>query len=194
MYSQNDEERHILNYFGSEQGRLLDIGAFTGVELSNSYQLLLQGWEGVLYEASPEVFRSLQENLSGLSAICINKAVTVDQDGPITFYDNAGAVATTSASHRDKWSSKAQFNEIQVEAISLPTLIHQHGQSFDFVTIDVEGQSAELFLNLYHLMPSVRMWIVEHDSRIDEILIAAVGHRLISQNGENVILVSILAE
>jgi len=52
MHSQNDEERHILDAFrGRPEGNFLDIGAYDGITLSNTYCLALKGWSGVCAEA-----------------------------------------------------------------------------------------------------------------------------------------------
>ena len=62
---------------------------------------------------------------------------------------------------------------------------------FDFVSIDIEGTSADLFL--YALtMISPKCWCVEHDGRFRELEEKArrqYGYRLASQNGENCIFV-----
>ena len=44
MYSQNNEEQVILDYFGNKIGNLLDIGANDGITLSNSRKLIELGW------------------------------------------------------------------------------------------------------------------------------------------------------
>ena len=36
MYSQRDEELHILGYFGDKVGRFIDIGAYDGKSFSNT--------------------------------------------------------------------------------------------------------------------------------------------------------------
>lgn len=52
-YSQNNEQEIILNYFGDFKGRFLDIGAYNGVDISNTRALLELGWSGVLVEPNP---------------------------------------------------------------------------------------------------------------------------------------------
>ena len=49
-YSQNDEEKVILGWFRDKKkkvGRFLDVGAYTGLELSNTRALMEKGWSGV---------------------------------------------------------------------------------------------------------------------------------------------------
>ena len=55
MYSQNDEEKIILDLLKDQPvGRLLDIGAFDGKTFSNSLALFEKGWSGVVVEPNPE--------------------------------------------------------------------------------------------------------------------------------------------
>lgn len=61
MFSQNDEEVAILKYFGGRIGKLLDVGAYDGVEFSNSRQLLLNGWSGILVEPDARNMVKLME-------------------------------------------------------------------------------------------------------------------------------------
>ena len=60
MYSQYDEERHILSTLSHGQaGKFLDIGAFHPTQLSNTRALYELGWTGVLIEPSPGPFLNL---------------------------------------------------------------------------------------------------------------------------------------
>jgi hypothetical protein len=40
-------------------------------------------------------------------------------------------------------------------------------------------------------MPKVKVWVVEHDNRKDEIFALANGFQCVYENGENVVLVKI---
>lgn len=189
MYSQNNEEQIILKYFTSQfRGRLLEIGAYDGISFSNSYQLLLNGWEGVMVEASPSVFKKLQANLSGLQVQLLNECITLADESEITFYDNQGAVATTSVEHVQKWQRQEKFTPITVKPMSLARLLDQVGTDFAMVNIDVEGQSADLFYAAFDAMPDVKLWVVEHDSQVEKIIAHAVGYKVLLHNHENLIL------
>ncbi len=59
MYSQNNEEQIIIEYFKDFKGHLLDIGANDGLTLSNSRKLIELGWTGDLVEPSPNAFQKL---------------------------------------------------------------------------------------------------------------------------------------
>ena len=62
-YSQNDEEKVIVEFFkDSPPGRFLDVGAYDGVQMSNTRRLLELGWSGVLVEPGAVNFQKLMLN------------------------------------------------------------------------------------------------------------------------------------
>lgn len=189
MYSQNKEEQFILSHFAERKGKLLDIGAYDGKTFSNSLALLHKGWEGILIEASPTVFYRLIDNVSHLNVKLINTAIVCDVEGLVTFYNNDGAVATMDEENLRKWQRQEQFYPISIMTCNIGRLAEYVGSKFDFINIDVEGQSASLFIEAYPLFPDCELWVVEHDNRQSEIIAAAVNHKVIHENGENLILV-----
>lgn len=64
-YSQNNEEEIIGKFFENRPGGIfLDIGAYDGVQLSNTRKLLDDDkWSGVLVEPAPRNFLALMENM-----------------------------------------------------------------------------------------------------------------------------------
>lgn len=189
-YSQNFEQDYILKYFESKSsGKFLDIGAFDGIKLSNTFALLENGWEGVLVEASPKVFSDLQSNLSNYNVhLCHGCIVTEPVMGMITFYDNDEATATISKDHVIKWQSQTPFKPITLMPVHYNALLSYYGSEFDMVSVDVEGQSAELFLKLFPIIPKADLWVVEHDSRQSEIRNLAKDFSVLYENGENLVL------
>ncbi len=193
-YSQNDEQHYIETYFKAREPRhgrkFLDIGAFDGKTFSNTFALLEHGWSGVLVEASPTMFTAMQRNLTGYDChLCLACIVTEPVTGMITFYDNDQATATTSQAHVGKWQGQTPFRPITVMPVHYKAITGYYGASFDFVSIDIEGQSSELFLKILAEMPDVDLWAVEHDERRDEIIAAAgEAFAVLYSNGENLIL------
>lgn len=188
-YSQNDEEHYILNYFKDFKGRFLDLGAFDGMTFSNTHALLKQGWEGVFVEASPKMFTACQRNLAGYNAhLCLACITHEPVTGMITFYDNDQATATTDPAHVEKWKAQTPFQAITVMPVHFLSILGIYGRNFDMVSLDIEGQSAELFLKMFPELPNVKLWVVEHDNRKEEILSLAQGFTVLYENGENVVL------
>ena len=70
MYSQNNEEQVILNYFSNQnQGIFLDIGANDGITLSNVRALAEKGWKGALIEPSKISYNKAKENYKNFRKI-----------------------------------------------------------------------------------------------------------------------------
>jgi len=62
-YAKYGEDFVLWSFFNSQKhGFFVDIGAFDGVYLSNTYSFELRGWEGICVEANPEYTRLLNKN------------------------------------------------------------------------------------------------------------------------------------
>ncbi|MBS1753196.1 MAG: FkbM family methyltransferase [Ferruginibacter sp.] len=70
-YSQDGQDKFLAKLFSKKKGGyFLDIGAYDGVEFSNTYFLEKElGWNGICIEPNPIVFSKLKENRN---CICIN--------------------------------------------------------------------------------------------------------------------------
>lgn len=141
MYSQNDEERVILDFFkGHAPGRFLEIGAFDGRTFSNVLALTDRGWGGTLVEASSEAFLPLKQeyakrgpNYKLVQALlgtewCLKK-----------FWDSPDLVATDDPAHLKKWEKAASFQEVMMPELPLSVLLEACPGPYHFINIDVEG-------------------------------------------------------
>lgn len=168
MYSQHNEEEIILNFFGhSRKAVFLDIGAYDGVFISNTYQLWHNGWYGIYIEPSPKSFSQLQYNITQ-NRMLFNVAIVVDDSKFVKFYDNEEnaeyvidannrhiirGVSTTSKDHVDAWQygrfreyhncDKVEFSEIYAGACKLNDIIDALDQKIrdkiQFLDLDIEG-------------------------------------------------------
>jgi FkbM family methyltransferase len=199
-HSQNGEQKAILDYLdrlGVGKGRLLDIGAHDGLQLSNSAALIEdRGWGGVLVEPSPGPFAELLKRRGGVEGVHLVNAVVVPSTAKtgelVEFHDSGGDfVSSLDKTHVAKWSHAAKFRPYFAPALNAETLVRRFGEAFDFVSIDAEALSVDIFLSLIGLLNGAFCWIVEHDGRADQIVQAASkhGYRELLRNTENVILV-----
>jgi FkbM family methyltransferase len=190
-YSQNSEEIHIARIVGDQPGRFLDIGAYNPKLFSNTRALYERGWSGVMVEASPGPFMDLLIEYGKCDRVELVCAAVTQERGLILFQHSEAGVGTSSESHYQKWRDKADFDgRFWTPSILLGELLHQFGRDFDFVNVDVEGESAELFLHAlrdHRLRP--KCWCVEHDGQQEELTLAALkcGYSQYHINGENVI-------
>jgi FkbM family methyltransferase len=182
MYSQNDEEKHIVEFFGEDSsGRFLDIGAYDGVTFSNVRRLWELGWSGVLVEPNPASFKALMKN---------NAAI-----GPerclMPFHTSNDAVSTLSEAHKAIWEKDAKYRKIHVCVVEVAHLIANFPGPYRFINLDVEGMNFELL----QLLPlddlSCECICIEFEDKKQEVLIwmAERKWKMIMQNGENYIFV-----
>jgi FkbM family methyltransferase len=193
MYSQNNEESIIVNYFKSNHishGKFLDIGAYDGKTFSNTHKLAEMGWAGVCYEPSSKPFAALRLLYSGNSRIVVINSAVGQTNGVIRFFDsNGNAVSTTDVSHKTKWEkSSIKFNEIVVNCTSAKDVIIRHGLKYDFVNIDTEGTNVQILRVLIDAGLKFNLLCVEHDGNIEQIIKMFPGCVNLLQNGENIIL------
>ena len=196
-YSQKGEQPVILKHFAQQPpGRLLDIGAYDGRTFSNTLALIERGWDAVLVEPSPGPFAAMErlhKDRNG-KVLCFNVAISKDPGisvEEVRFWASDDAVATLDKRHYEKWKDAAAFTESTVTAWSVKYLLEQVGREFDFINIDIEGFSAELWFQEFagNLVPSA--YCVEHDDRADAIELKGMqmGYRRAYLDGNNIILV-----
>jgi FkbM family methyltransferase len=191
MYSQNDEEQHILSVFEGDMhlGRFLEIGAYNPKLFSNTRRLFELGWSGVMIEPSPGPFLDLfieYGTCDRVELVCA--AVGVERDIK-RFHWSEDMVGTTDEAHYQKWRSRAAFEGVFfTPVVTVIDLTSAFGRDFDFVNIDVEGGSAELFLDAVNYLKP-KCWCVEHDHRQQELIPMAKAHSydLVHLNTENLI-------
>jgi len=190
MFSQNQEELYISKYFKDHVGIFLDLGAYDGIKLSNTYNLVLKAWKGVCVEASPKVFTMLQSNLKNYNNIeLLCACVSVDDHKIIDWYDNSEATATYVMSNVEKWKNETPFTQIKLSTTSVDKILDSFNYDYDFINIDVEGNSVEIFKHIYNRISNVKMICVEHDNMINDISKIAKNHKTFYLNAENIILV-----
>jgi FkbM family methyltransferase len=193
MYSQNNEEQFILDHYkGKPPGRFLDIGAYDGKTLSNTMALVDLGWEGVCLEASPTVFNGLLKTHSNNPKITLINAALGFKREFVKFYDSQGdAVSTFTEENRLRWSSAVKFLPFYVFTMTMEDLFGTFGYEFDFINLDIEGISFEMFRRMpLATLRRTTCWCIEHDGYVAQAVALgrAHGYALVDQNAENVIL------
>lgn len=191
-YSQNGEQSFILECTPTH-GRFLDIGAWHPTELSNTRALYERGCSGVLVEPSPVPVRDLIEAYGNCDHIDIVAAAIGTELGLMRLHVSDGAYTTGHADALEKFRDIGQYiGCFHVPVVTLEALINQFG-AFDFVNIDIEGGSVDLFRHLLTIPMNPACICVEHDQRIVEAVQAAqnAGYRLAHGNGTNLVFAKI---
>jgi FkbM family methyltransferase len=146
MYSQNNEEQIILNYFGDFIGSFVDIGSNDGITLSNTRALAERGWKGVSVEADPEAFKRLLKNNLFKGIYCYNwgmgehnKVMPFWTMGNHLNKGDTGLLSTFDPEEKKRWPG-VPFNETLVQVYTWAVSVNKFRlKKFDFINIDVEG-------------------------------------------------------
>lgn len=117
-------------------GYFVDIGAHDGVYLSNTYLLEKRyRWKGLLIEANPESFRSLQRNRS---STCI-KACLDETEGKVQFSPKGVMGGIVSEETRNPDIPSADTLTLRATRLSRVLEEHNAPSVIDYLSIDVEG-------------------------------------------------------
>lgn len=191
-YTQGEEQRVILDHFGSQVGTFLDIGANDGRTFSNTYALSLLGWQGACVEPSPRAFAALKATHEGNERIRLINAAITTQDGQVTLHDSSDTlVSSLESASKAAWAHHGfDWNEIRVEGITVPTMLSRSGfTAFDFISIDAEGHDLEILRQMDLHALGCRMLCIEHGGRFQAIKELTKGYRESWRDQINLILV-----
>src|SRR5258706_337902 len=143
--SQNGEDRWLEAHFdGKRGGFFVEVGAYDGVNLSNTYHFEQSGWTGILVEPDPEMAaRCRGARPRSRTFECAVGAP--EGKAEISFFQVAGGeeYSTTSltAAHRERLDRLGlRWREVRVAVRTLDSILEEASPSeVDFVSIDVEG-------------------------------------------------------
>jgi FkbM family methyltransferase len=198
MYSQNQEEKYILEYFKDYKGTLLDIGANDGKMFSNSLALIEKGWRGYMVEPSPKAFEKLLQVHRGNDKVeCLQiaigekntKAILAESGWHLNHKEDIGLLSTLIPEEKKRWD-KVAFENTEVEVVDYKTFTELvDWKCFDFISIDAEGMDWQILSQID--LSDTRLICIETNSIETEKYInycTGFGMRLIYKNAENILM------
>ena len=145
--SEDGEEIILYNFFGRKNtGFYIEIGAYNGVDLSNTYFFEAIGWNGFLIEPDPGLYQ--QCLLSRPNSKVINAAAS-DRPGSIQFTTAIGkewlSYSGENKSREDRIIAEGgTLNRIEVLCLTLNEILKDTDQKIDFISLDVEGHEFDV--------------------------------------------------
>jgi FkbM family methyltransferase len=151
-FSQRGEDALLDEFFQFKpSGYFVDVGAFDGVHLSNSYAFERQGWSGLCVEAAPAYFELCKKNRPRSRCVnfaCVGAADRVD----VEFHFEPGGLfsgVSVDEAHVSDVHTRNQvpfkgFEIIRVPSATLDSLLGDSVAEIDFVSIDVEGSELDV--------------------------------------------------
>ena len=149
----------------NKTGTFLEIGAFDGFTLSNSFLLEELGWKGFIVE--PIVYSKQRERK------CETKNVAIGKSGIIFFARTNEPEYSTRLDLIDSdglGHIRNQHEVIPVQSLSIEELLLQLNSPshIDYVSIDTEGNELEILNQWNFLTCSVDFWTIETNGRADK--------------------------
>jgi len=155
--SQFNEEQIISDFFGDFVGHFVDVGASSGVALSNTFALGQKGWRGLLVEASPIHFQNLVANYTHRGYFKLLLAALWYERKIMPF--NLNPTWYSSLIHKDEPG-------LYAGQYYVPTVIAEDLKAIqpecDFLSVDIEGVDIHVFPSLMAAYPECRLVCVEH--------------------------------
>jgi FkbM family methyltransferase len=199
-YSQFEEDKFILNWFGGKQGVYIDVGAFHPWRISNTYLLYQHGWRGVTIEPIPRLFDK-HKRLRGQD-IQLN-AVVGEREAWIEFRELVpAALSTFDSVAADTVIDRGYalpYRRYSVQVLPLSEIYQRtiFPKSVDLLTIDVEGSGLSVLKGLDFVVLRPRMIVLEmNDDAGDEPMreyLRSHGYKAIKKFGCNEIFVDHLS-
>lgn len=134
-----------LYFNGRSTGFFLDIGAFDGLEISNTWALEQLGWDGICIEPVPEIFARLSANRG---CHLVNAALARESGHAAPFLKVSGQLGLSGLARqmpariRDGLDQQGlDVETIQVDTVTFDEVMQNHPavMQIDFLSIDVEG-------------------------------------------------------
>jgi FkbM family methyltransferase len=155
-----------------QTGTFLEIGCWDGVNISNTYELEQEGWQGVCVDPFPR-------NFEKRSCQLIKTAVVGEKCGTTKFLKvsidraHGGDVSYFSGWAETVWNNlniakliidSCDFEIVDVERTTFAELMHMTGRAhFDFLSIDTEGSELEIIQGINFRRFSFGIVTVEHN-------------------------------
>ena len=168
--SEDGEEIILYNFFEQKRtGFFVEVGAFNGVQLSNTYLLEALGWSGILIEPDPVLYEQCIR--SRPFSKVLNVAAS-DQSGTLNFTIAVGKEWLSYSGDNPERESRVResggtLKRIDVPALTLNEILKDCTEPIDFMSIDVEGFELSVLKGLDFERYGPKLFLIER-SRTEE--------------------------
>jgi hypothetical protein len=181
-YSQSGQDEYVAKTLDNLQdGYFLEVGAWNGIEFSNTYALEQEyRWTGLLVECDPAVTHVLKTNRP--KSIIDNRAVWSKSNEEVTFKSVDGGKLSGAVDLLSHPKGLARNGKMfTINTISLNDLLEYHKcpKHINYFSIDVEG-SEYTILSTYDFSHTFDVITIEHWNDKDAIydLLNSKGYKI----------------
>jgi len=164
FYSQHGEDCLLWHFFQDvSDGFYVDVGAFDGKHLSNTYVFDRKGWGGVCVEPEKAYFDLCQK---ARTAMCANVACvgdpSIDSLEFMTLDQGGLGSQAKEIFEQTKHKKKFSFSTTQVKAATLDQVLSEcDAGQIDLLSLDVEGLEIDVLKGLNIAKYKPRILVIE---------------------------------
>lgn len=175
--SQWNEDVILYYYFKQKtKGLYIEVGAFDGVQLSNTYFFECIGWKGILVEPQLLQYNKCVQNRP--NSTCWNVAISPNK-GPIKLNIVQDENYATWSFVGDKDKVDFMVKSVMIETRKLKEIIPADVLQIDFLSIDVEGMELEILNTIDFDRISIDVILIEHYSHEIQQYLSRFGYQLV---------------
>jgi len=185
--SQLGQDVHVLHeiYKGKQNGYFVEIGAYDGIEYSNTYLMEKDyGWKGLLIECNPRWIPSIYQHRD---AVFMPYAAYKEDNQILQFYDTGHGLSGLVETNSHASATTAPI--IPVLTKKLTTMLdNARAPNFiEFLSIDTEGSEHEILLHhdfdkyLFGYICVEHNYVIENRIKL-RILLQSKGYKLFREN------------
>lgn len=165
-YSQANQDKWVVEFYNNkENGFFVEIGAYDGIQTSNTFYLERNlNWGGICIEANPQIFNSLINNRKSIN---INLAVA-DYTGVISFTQD-----------------KITTDGTQIKCDTLTNILRSNHapKIIDYISLDIEGYEYIILKDFDFANWDIGLMTVEHNLYCDGSDRKDKIYKLLTDNG-----------
>lgn len=191
FFGQNGDDFLLWKFFGRKRrGFFIDVGAFDGVHLSNSYAFELAGWRGICVEPVEEFYKLCRA--ARPRSTCLHCACVGDEDAgcvelSVEPLGLLSGLCVNEPDVRRRYAARgldySGLRRTSVRAATLNSILLEHAPSvarLDFLSVDVEGTELDVLQGLDLARHRPRVIVVEAN---DTQAAARLANYLVGEHG-----------
>ena len=193
-YSQYNQDRYLNeNFFqNKKKGVFVDIGAYDGIEGSNTYFYEKElGWTGLCIEPIPNIYNRLVKNRT-CKSVCAAawKENTFKTFKLIDGYSEmlSGIVDCYDAKHVQRIDEEAKqkqqiIKDVEIKCLDINELLEKNKLfNIDFLSIDVEGSEYEILNHINFDLFNIEYIVAENNYKSSKLidLMTSKGYSLVA--------------
>jgi FkbM family methyltransferase len=185
MLLPDDETRLVREFFQSQPGYFVDVGANDPTDQSQTFHLEQFGWDGVLIEPQPDLAEALRRSRkASVYAVACSSPENSGRSMPLTL---AGAYSSLNTVLRVATAKVSGCIDVPIRTLDEVLADAGAPSPIDFLSIDVEGHELEVLRGFDFGRWRPRLILIEDhvlDRRLHNYLVAR-GYAWIRRTGLN---------